>query len=958
MRKNEYKRLLVHFTLLLLSFFGFCNPDQYDNNCAQHDDGGVSCLAKAHGPSQRIQWGMKPRTLDFNGIQMMTRPGSMVGSDGGAGKISPWFKVVKTLSRWLAETRVSPRNTVVLLPQVVHLPWARHAWADQIGGWLPQFETPQTLARAWAPASKVEVGMITFDVAMDRLVAKALLAQVMSFGQGDQLAMEYALGALVQTAHDIARAAALVPPEQRPAYWQHCREEIKWAGSAAQREQTIVRVALEWAALQPPPLSDILFTPPVRVEAWGLVQAGGPDPLAQAVWSHASKQAHCGMVNLDSEVQNDDGNWVLTGFSSTLKIGACTDFEDEAQRSAAIILHHVQRNEVPVAVVAQDRVLMRRVQALLKRQQVSVQDETGWKLSTSTAAACLMAWLTWFSPQSSMDDLLDALKTRPQTLDQADQLEAELRKGAWRSIADVPPDALSVASRVLWDEALQARAEFSVNAVQSLHDWVLVLERVLKSLGLIDWWASDSAGAQVTSVLHLGSDDTTWQSLSHGAGHLTWTDFVQWVDLSLEHAVLIPCAPLQPKVFVTPLSQAILRPFAAVVFPGADAHQWGVSVHPHPCLSPSQAQLFGLSSVEVQNNSLRSALGHLLRMPQVTMLYRVSDGQDPRSPSPFLEHLALVWARSFPDADLQIQWPQILHGKTLETMLVKPGNPSAPELLPLSLSASACDALRSCPYQFFALRMLGLKTTHEWGKIPDKRDYGTWLHDVLHRFHRARTVPSTLPEEAAHLRAMAIDSQQAMGLTDAEFWPYWVSFEHLVDPYLKWLHERDQQGVRWVAGELELTANPVSWKGVTMFGKIDRIDQSSSAEGREVIELIDYKTRARQTLSKQMANPTEDTQLAFYAALMMQQHTSSELVSGYLPLDNKESKLNMLYLREVNEAAHLLLEGIGSELQRLREGAGLRPLGRGRVCDYCDARGLCRKDHWATEASAQEQGLR
>ncbi|MFN9707712.1 MAG: RecB family exonuclease, partial [Burkholderiales bacterium] len=170
--------------------------------------------------------------------------------------------------------------------------------------------------------------------------------------------------------------------------------------------------------------------------------------------------------------------------------------------------------------------------------------------------------------------------------------------------------------------------------------------------------------------------------------------------------------------------------------------------------------------------------------------------------------------------------------------------------------------------------------------------------------------------------------------------------------------ERDQQGVRWVAGELELTANPVSWKGVTMFGKIDRIDQSSSAEGREVIELIDYKTRARQTLSKQMANPTEDTQLAFYAALMMQQHTSSELVSGYLPLDDKESKLNMLYLRGVNEAAHLLLEGIGSELQRLREGAGLRPLGRGRVCDYCDARGLCRKDHWATEASAQEQGLR
>jgi ATP-dependent helicase/nuclease subunit B len=211
--------------------------------------------------------------------------GSIVCSSGAAGEASPWRRVVGALSDWLIAIRVSPRDAVVLLPQVWHLQLARNAWADEVGGWLPLFETPQTLARSWAPASQAEVGMITFDVALDRLIARGLLAQIMSFAPGDELAMEHALGAVVQTAHDMARAAALVPPEQRQAHWQHCREAVD-AGLTPGRERAIVRVALEWAALQPPPSSDVLFSPPVRVGAWVAVQAGGPDPLAQAVLAH------------------------------------------------------------------------------------------------------------------------------------------------------------------------------------------------------------------------------------------------------------------------------------------------------------------------------------------------------------------------------------------------------------------------------------------------------------------------------------------------------------------------------------------------------------------------------------------------------------------------------------------------------------------------------------------------
>jgi len=39
-----------------------------------------------------------------------------------------------------------------------------------------------------------------------------------------------------------------------------------------------------------------------------------------------------------------------------------------------------------------------------------------------------------------------------------------------------------------------------------------------------------------------------------------------------------------------------------------------------------------------------------------------------------------------------------------------------------------------------------------------------------------------------------------------------------------------------------------------------------------------------------------------------------------------------------------------SDFTRIAAGAALPPLGEGAVCDYCAARGLCRKDFWGDEA--------
>ena len=69
--------------------------------------------------------------------------------------------------------------------------------------------------------------------------------------------------------------------------------------------------------------------------------------------------------------------------------------------AAACVLRHLEAGRVPVALGAIDRVLTRRVRALLGVRGVVVRDETGWKLSTTRAAAHVMSALRACARQAS-----------------------------------------------------------------------------------------------------------------------------------------------------------------------------------------------------------------------------------------------------------------------------------------------------------------------------------------------------------------------------------------------------------------------------------------------------------------------------------------------------------------------------------------------------------------------------
>ena len=869
----------------------------------------------------------------------------------------PWSEAVAATARWAREHALNPRDLVVLLPFAQLLPVARQAFGAA-GGWMPRIETTQSLARSLGPAEVPAIAQLSFDVALDRVVAARLVCAqgwATAWASSDSRGFEQALAALVDTAHAIARAAFCVPPAQRGLHWERARSLLSMqgvgAGTPGSRERLLARVALEWAAAAAAPATDALFD--LQPAGWVALQAGGPDRLTLALLQHHASDTPC--LWLDADVDPADPFAALAA-TVQVELAVCDDFEAEAQRSAACVLRHLQDGEQPVALIAQDRLLVRRVRALLYRQGVPLRDETGWKLSTTRAGASVRSLLTCARDDASTDDWLDWLKACAAPASAAsgmarsvDDLERELRERKLRLARSVNAERLGNAAATLWRHASGVLAPLATMRRASGPVWLSALDDCLRASGQHTALDADDAGRQVLAVLqwptHVdapGAPDTS------DAEWLDLDAFSAWLDTALEQASFLPESTATPAVVITPMAHAMLRPFAAVVLPGVDERHLGAARAPDGLLSDSECAALGLPAAQARRDADLRAFAQLLRSPRLTLLRRISDEGEPLAAAAWVELLRLSIDRgAAPTAWRTAPDPRITQS-LLATPIARP-MPRAPLLLPHRLSASACEALRACPYRFFALRLLRLGALEELDGELQKRDYGTWLHQVLQRFHLDRSEPQAADVEAARLHTIARQVLQEQALDEAEFLPYASSFARLVPRYIEWLHKRDAAGASWLEAERELHAQPREWAPVTMHGVIDRVD-CIPANGVPATQLIDYKTGRAQALREAVARG-EDTQLPFYAALMAaQSEAAGDIAAMYLMLDESDS-IKAIPHPDVQHSAAALVEGIGHDLARIAAGASLPALGEGRACEFCDARGLCRRDHWAADAA-------
>ena len=612
--------------------------------------------------------------------------------------------------------------------------------------------------------------------------------------------------------------------------------------------------------------------------------------------------------------------------------------EDEAQCGAQTVVDWLASGKTNVAIVAQDRAVARRIRALLERAEIYVADETGWKLSTTRAAAAIAAWLDVVASRAETAALLDLLKSPYLFADVANKsfhvmtIEAALRNanvpGEWNAVTAALA-ALPEARGLVLRLAHQADA---FTGRKTVTEWLAASNAALDALGMRGPLAADPAGAQVLAML-----DEMEQECHALEDQYSFSEWRAFLGLQFEAT---PFAPPERdrRVAMLPLNGARLRAFDAVLLVGADAAH--LPSRPGETLFFANAvrRELGLATREsLQRQQMRDFTELLCANPQVVLSWQSHKDGEPNPASVWIERLKLALERHGA-ASLAEHRSGIAAAKFISSPPSKPA-PAAPHLLPSRLSASAYNSFVACPYQFFATRMLGLSRLEELSDLPEKRDYGDWLHRILARYHEAlRECGIPLSEREKLLRDITDDVfGDALEKQPAAL-GYYARWQTALSAYLAWANEREQAGWRFAFGEYALETS-LRWESgqVTLYGRIDRIDEN--ADGARAI--LDYKTRNLPSLRDKLKQG-EDQQLAFYGLLFDAPVGSAH----YVALEPDKNKTGDVQAERYAEWQQALREQIASAMQAVSCGAPLPASGIESVCRYCDVRGLCRKGAW------------
>jgi ATP-dependent helicase/nuclease subunit B len=620
--------------------------------------------------------------------------------------------------------------------------------------------------------------------------------------------------------------------------------------------------------------------------------------------------------------------------------------EQEAQWGAQTILQWLQQGKSSIALIAQDRVVARRIRALLERAQVHVADETGWKLSTTRAASALAAWFDVIVTRADTTTLIDLLKSpyfEPTTMQSFDEkaawvmtIEMTLLRanvsGGWDamiSVLDKSPECAALCHQLQHNAAQYAQRK-------TLSEWLVLTQNSLSEFGIKQQWESDAAGIQVAELLEQLRQDCA--QLSDTFSFAEWRIFI---NLQLESTAFTGDKQ-DKRVVMMPLNGARLRRFDAALMVGCDAA--------HLPSQPEEVLFFnnavrrecGLVTREQrQRQQLRDFTELLATNPEIVLSWQRQQRGEDNPVSPWVQRLNLCLQKSgLP----QLPVHQVrLATQKLTAITPHQPRPSAPTLTPTHLSASGYNSFIVCPYQFFATRMLGLSALDTLSDMPEKRDYGGWLHAILKTYHDTlKAQPEsdtekliTLLSTISHAAFAAILQSNPAALG------YYKRWEKVIPAYVDWSQKYAQSGWQFELGESWLENElPVGEGHITLRGQIDRLDKNQQGE----YAVLDYKTNSVSSLKKKL-ELAEDQQLPFYG-LLADSNQVDVVSAHYVALEKSSDKTGHASAEDYINWKQELRTAIIGNINAIAQGAVLPAQGTNNVCQYCDVRGLCRKGAW------------
>ncbi len=874
-----------------------------------------------------------------------------------------WRQVARVLIARTSSARdPGLASALVLVPTFSHIGLLRAALAAELGDSFlpPQIRTPGSWLEqqlpdpdAPLPASPTERLMALYATLRETPWLKKLfaarrntdllpLAQTL-IGLSDELTAALLPAALAQP-EDIddrwqaalaqlsPRAAALLSDEAQLVWrlWQVERDArdpgmVRYA--AMQRAASEAAFPLFWCSPWLPDPIEAAF-----LERWSLQQ---PVERIQLDWTAGALPAAFS-ASWPELLDGVPVDVVSISPPAGVVLHEANSMEDEAQMAAQAIVDWIAAGRQRIALIPQDRVVARRLRALLERARISVSDETGWKLSTTRAAAVLHAWIELAGTGGDVGRLLDFLKSPFIVHDaladpvQRSVVESELvgagAAAGWEALAaalggNAPAKALL--------EAI-AREAGRYRAARPLCDWVADSLAALAALGCSDALAADKAGAQVLEMLARLARDCG--SLDQRFSLAEWRALV---DLQMEQTVFV--APREDRrVMMVPLNGSTLREFDAAIVVGADAEHLPSRPAEQLFFANAVRRELGLETRESrQRQQLREFAALLISCPDVVLSWQARRDGDAVKPAAWIQRLELL-LETQGHGGLPRRRPQ----QAVERLTATPASmpaPAAAALLPARLSASGYNSLVACPYQFFASRMLALSAPDDITELPERRDYGDWLHQILKRYHDALREQPTPPAQRYAL--MASLSEEVFGVQIArnpDALRYKVRWLSRCDDYVNWANQHEAAGWTFAFGE-EPKEQPLALAGrtVRLVGKLDRIDRNADGD----LMVIDYKTTRAVSLKARLKD-FEDQQLPFYALLL----DPAPVRAAYVAIDDDPGAA--LEPDDLDQWRTALCGQIESSLTAIAEGDAMPAHGTGKSCDWCSMRGLCRKGAW------------
>nr|WP_294851449.1 double-strand break repair protein AddB [uncultured Sphingomonas sp.] len=510
----------------------------------------------------------------------------------------------------------------------------------------------------------------------------------------------------------------------------------------------------------------------------------------------------------------------------------------EAQAIALALREAIETPERTAALVTPDRGLAERVSAHLARWGIEADDSAGTPLSRSPAGTLLLALAAARVEQLSPVAVLALLKhplvggegdERRRWLENVRALDLALRGPRPKAGIDGIDDRVA--------EAGKKRVKGAPDSWRALRPSVISLAVMAEteSLAGLAQWLREAATALTGDRAWRGPDGKMAAELlaqledapESGGLALSADDVIPILRRLMDQQLVRKPYGGHPRIFIWGLLEARLQQADLMILGGMNEGVWPAQISPDPWLAPQIRRTLGLPGLEFRTGLSAHDFMSALGAPRVLITRARRDSRSPTIASRF-------WLR------LQAMTGGVTRDQRLERLAVaidradhQPVGKPAPRpplaARPDRIAVTDIDRLKADPFAFYAKAILKLAKLDAVDAETHAAWKGTAVHDVLEHWFK---------EDGADPAKLAARAELMLAGDD-------------IHPMLRALWApRLLEAIDWIAaqtnGNLANGRTPIAseeWgeakvAGVTLFGKVDRIDELP--DGR--LAIVDYKT--------------------------------------------------------------------------------------------------------------------